>query len=151
MPAIGTDLLGAGAGDMAALVTGVARAGTDIIGVEQEGVIGVKGRITRAMLTEQKLFEEPRGVGAMPFRRTCVRHRLNELIFRTQGRSATLGLIADGEEGFHQIQGEIAGAGEKRWVGGAKGGRSGGLFRHRGLRSRGQNVALANWFPTSPS
>ena len=42
MPAVGGDLVGAGAGQMAALVAGVPRAGADVIGIEQEGVVGVE-------------------------------------------------------------------------------------------------------------
>ena len=36
MPAVGGDLLGAGTGQMAALVAGVPRAGADIVGIEQK-------------------------------------------------------------------------------------------------------------------
>ena len=42
MPAIGGDFVGARAGQMAALVAGMPRAGADIIGIEQEGVVGVE-------------------------------------------------------------------------------------------------------------
>jgi hypothetical protein len=59
---------------MATLVTGVARAGADIIGIEQEGVVGVKRLVALAVLAEQELLEEPGGMGTVPFRRARVRH-----------------------------------------------------------------------------
>ena len=112
MPAIGGDFVGAGTGQMAALVAGVPRAGADVIGIEQEGVIRVKGLVARAVFAEQELLEEPGGMGAVPFRRARVRHRLDQLIFRRQRGGAALGLVSDREEGFHQILGEAAGIGE---------------------------------------
>ena len=112
MPAIGGDLVGAGAGQMAALVAGVPRSGADVIGIEQEGVVRVKRPVALAVLAEQELLEEPGGMGAVPFRRAGVRHRLDQLILRRQGSGAALGLVSDGQEGFHQILGEAAGIGE---------------------------------------
>ena len=112
MPAVGGDFLGAGAGQMAALVAGVPRSGADIVGIEQEGVVGVKRLVALAVLAEQELLEEPGGMGAVPFRRAGVRHRLDQLILRRQGRGAALGLVADRQIGFHQILGEAAGIGE---------------------------------------
>jgi hypothetical protein len=51
-------------------------------------------------------------MGAVPFRRTGVRHRLDQLIFwRQKGRPA-LGLVPDVKESFHQILGQAAGIGE---------------------------------------
>ena len=113
MPAIGGDFIGARAGQMAALVAGMARAGADVIGIEQEGVVGVKGLVALAMLAEQELLEEPGGMGAVPFRRAGVRHRLDQLVFGAQGRGPALGLVPDGEIGLDQILGEGAGIGEK--------------------------------------
>ncbi len=106
MPAVGGDFLGAGAGQMAALVTGVPRSGADIIGIEQEGVIGMERLVPRAVFAEQELLEEPGGMGAVPFRRAGVRHRLDHLIFRSQGGGAAFGLVADRQIGFHQLLGE---------------------------------------------
>jgi hypothetical protein len=51
-------------------------------------------------------------MGAVPFRRTSIRHRLDQLILWRQGTGAALGLVPDIEEGFHQILGEAAGIGE---------------------------------------
>jgi hypothetical protein len=64
------------------------------------------------VFAEQELLEEPRGMSAVPFRRAGIRHRLNQLVLRGQGRGTALGLATDCEEGFHQILGEAAGIGE---------------------------------------
>ena len=112
MPAVGGDFLGAGAGEVAALVAGVPRAGADIIGIEQKGVIGVERLVALAVFAEQELLEEPGGMGAVPFRRARVRHRLDQLILRRQRGGAALGLVSHAKEGFHQILGEAAGIGE---------------------------------------
>src|ERR1035437_5310673 len=73
MPAVGGDFVGAGTGQMAALVTGVPRSGADVIGIEQESIIGVKGLVALAAFAEQELLEEPGGMGAVPFRRARIR------------------------------------------------------------------------------
>ena len=75
--AIGGDFVGARAGQMAALVAGVTRSGADVIGVEQIGIVRVEGLVAPAVLAEQELFEEPGGMGAVPFRRARIRHRLD--------------------------------------------------------------------------
>ena len=113
MPAVGGDFVGAGTGQMAALVAGVPRSGADIVGIEQKGVVGVKGLVALAVFAEQELLEEPGGMGAVPFRRAGIRHRLDQLILRRQGGGAALGLVPDGKEGFHQILGQAAGIGEQ--------------------------------------
>src|SRR5450432_3699108 len=68
MPAVGGDFLGAGAGQMAALVTGVPWSGADIVGIEQKSIIRVKRLVSPAVFAEQELLEEPGGMGAVPFR-----------------------------------------------------------------------------------
>src|SRR5215213_1319860 len=113
MPAIGGDFVGAGAGQVAALMPGVPRSGADIIGVEQKGVVGMKGSVAPTMFAEQELLEEPGGVGTVPFGGAGVRHRLDQLIFSGERGGAALGLVADREEGFRQIFGEAAGIGEQ--------------------------------------
>jgi hypothetical protein len=65
------------------------------------------------MHAEQKLLEKPGRVRAMPFRGACVRHGLDQLILRAQGRGAAFGLLADTEKSLHQILGEAAGIREK--------------------------------------
>jgi hypothetical protein len=65
------------------------------------------------MFAEQELLEEPGGVGAVPFRRARIGHRLDQLILRRERRGTTFGLAADGEKRFHQILGKSAGFGEK--------------------------------------
>jgi hypothetical protein len=108
VPAIGGDLVGAGAGQVAALMAGVPGAGADVIGIEQEGVVGMEDLVALAVLAEQELLEEPGGMRAMPFGRAGVRHRLDQLVLRAQGRGPALGLAADSQIGFHQILGEGA-------------------------------------------
>jgi hypothetical protein len=51
-------------------------------------------------------------MGAVPFRRARIRHRLDQLIFRGQGGGAPLGFASHIKEGFHEILGEAAGIGE---------------------------------------
>ena len=48
--AIGRDLVGGGPGQIAAPVPGVTGSGADVIGIEQEGVVGVIGHISLAVL-----------------------------------------------------------------------------------------------------
>ena len=100
--AIGGDFVGRGPGQMAALVAGVPGAGADIIGIEEIGVVGMKRRIIRTMLAEQELLEEPGGMGAVPFRRAGIRHRLDQLVLGRQGGGAPLGLVPDGQIGINQ-------------------------------------------------
>ena len=106
MPAIGGDFIGARAGEVAALVAGVPGTCGDIIGIEQEGVVGVEGLVALTVLAEQELLEEPGGMGAMPFGRAGVRHRLDQLVLGAQGSGPALGLAADSQIGLHQILGE---------------------------------------------
>ncbi len=112
MAPVGGDFIGAGPGQMAALVTGVPGAGADIVGIEQEGIVGMKGLVSRAVFAEQELLEEPGGMGAVPFRRARVRHRLDQLILRRQRGGAALGLVSHRKKRFRQILGQAAGIGE---------------------------------------
>ena len=113
VPAVGGDFFRAGAGQKAALVAGMPRACGDVIGIEEVGVVGMERPVTSAMLAEQELLEEPGGMGAVPFRGTRVRHRLDQLILGRQGGGAALGFVADCEIGFHQILREIGGIGKQ--------------------------------------
>ena len=111
--AVGGDFLGTWPRQVAAPMAGVPRAGADIVGIKQEGVVGVKRLVVRAVLAEQELLEEPGGMGAMPFRRARVRHRLDQLILWRQRRGAPFGLAPDGEKRFHQTLREAGGIGKK--------------------------------------
>src|SRR5215471_3338880 len=126
----------------------VPRTGTDIVGIEQEGVVRVKRLVVLTMFAEQKLFEEPGRMGAVPFRGTCVRHGLDELVFRAQERRAALCLVADSKIGFHEILGEGAGIRGERCVGGKSWGRGGCWFRHVISDRKKENVAVEVWFQT---
>ena len=79
---IGRDLLDGRARDQAALRTGVPRAGRHIIGVEQEAEPRVEFAIVGVVRLQQERLEEPGGVGAMPFDRARIGHRLHVLVFR---------------------------------------------------------------------
>ncbi len=68
MAAIGSDFVGTGTGQMATLVARVPRSGTDVVGIEQIGEVRVKGLVSLTVFAEQELLEEPRGMGAVPFR-----------------------------------------------------------------------------------
>jgi hypothetical protein len=51
-------------------------------------------------------------MGAVPFRRAGVRHRLDQLIFRAQGCGPALGLISHRKKGIREVIGEPPGIGE---------------------------------------
>src|SRR5262245_5948971 len=69
----------------------MARTGGDVIGIEQECKSGIVRTIGRGVRRQDELLEEPGGMGAMPFDRAGVRHRLYELVLRRQRRGAPLG------------------------------------------------------------
>ena len=112
VPAIGGDLLGTRPRDVAALGAGISRAGADVIGVEQEGVIGMERHVAGTVLAEQELLPEPRGMGAVPFRRTGVRHRLHHLIFWRERLRASLRFAPNGEKCLRQSAGQRSGTGK---------------------------------------
>ena len=91
----------------------MARSDGNIIGIEQKRVVGVERLVALAVLAEQELLEEPGGMGAMPFGRAGVRHRLDQLILGAQGGGPAFGLAPDGQIGLYQILGEGAGIGKK--------------------------------------
>ena len=90
-----------------AMRTGMARACRDVIRIEQERILFVEFGIALAIGLEQKLFEEPGRVRAVPFGGAGVRHRLDDLVFRRQRRCAALGFGADHPEGVAQFQAVI--------------------------------------------
>ncbi len=65
--AIGGDFIGTWPGQMTALGAGMARAGADIIGIEEIGVIGMERLVAVLVLAEQKLLEEPGGMARCHF------------------------------------------------------------------------------------
>ena len=91
MGTIAGDILAVRAGDQAALRARMARAGGDVIGVEQEGKALVENRVGRVVRHKQELLEKPGDMGAVPFGRRGIRHRLHDLVFRRQMRGARLG------------------------------------------------------------
>ena len=129
MRAILGDLGGVRARDQAALGPRVARSGGDVVGIEQEGEAFVVDLVVRHVRLQQKGLEEPGRVRAMPFRRTRVRHRLDDLIFRRKRRGAALGLVAYAAEGLNPARA----LGLRIWSLGVGAG-SGGGGRHDHLR-----------------
>src|SRR5690349_21220696 len=103
MASVSGDVLGAGPGQISAPMARMTGAGTDVIGVEQEGIVGMKGAVSGPMFSKQKLLEKPGSVGAMPLRRARVRHRLDQLIFRRKRGGATFGLIPHCKKSFSEI------------------------------------------------
>ena len=76
--------------------TGMARPDGVVVAVEQEPVLRpVPHPSARAVGAEHELGEEPGGVGAVPFRRARVGHRLHQLVLDRQRRGETLGPGAD--------------------------------------------------------
>jgi hypothetical protein len=78
----------------------VARAGGDVIRVEQERERVIEHAIARRVRRQQELLEEPGRMGAMPFGRTGLRHRLHHLILGPERRGAALGLRPHVAEGL---------------------------------------------------
>ena len=81
----------------------------DVIGIEQIGEALVERPIARRKPAQQKLFEEPRDMGAMPFGRARIRHRLDHLVFGRQQRGAPLGFRPHRPKGIEPIRPRIAG------------------------------------------
>src|SRR6476620_507255 len=80
MRSIGSDIRSVRTGDQASLRPGMTRAGRDIIGVEKKRKSLIENPVIRIIGNQQKLLEEPCDVCAMPFSRTRVRHRLDDLV-----------------------------------------------------------------------
>ena len=91
MGAIAGDILTVRAGDQAALRARMARTGGDVIRVEQEGKAFIEDTVGRVVRHKQELLEKPGDMGAVPFGRRGIRHRLHDLVFRRQMRGARLG------------------------------------------------------------
>ena len=93
---VGGDLLRVGTRDEPSPRTLVTRPRGDVIGIEEIAETGVEHLVARLVRPEQELLEEPGRMGAMPFRRARIRHRLDDLVLRRQRRRAALRLAADG-------------------------------------------------------
>ncbi len=108
----------AGAGNKPALRPCLARAGGDIIGVEQKREALIEWAIIGRERTQQKLLEKPGDVRAMPFRRACLGHRLHDLVFGGQWRRAAFGLGAHGAKRLKPEQPRVARLCQRGTVGG---------------------------------
>ncbi len=69
-------------GDQTALRPRLPRSGLHVIRIEQISESLVKHAIAGSERTKQELLEKPGDVSPMPFGRTRIRHRLDNLIFR---------------------------------------------------------------------
>ena len=100
MRAIGRDLAVGRPRHQSALRARMPRPGRDIVGVEQIGELLVEDAVARQMRQQQELLEEPGRMRPMPFGRTGVRHRLDDLILVGKRRRAPLGFAAHLPEGL---------------------------------------------------
>src|SRR3954471_15555909 len=126
MRTIRRDLGGVRPRDQSALWPCMALPGGDIVRVEQEGEALVENLVSGHVRLDEKRLKEPGRVRAVPFCRTCVRHRLDRLILRGKRSGAALCLASHAAEGFEQA----LAIGAKQVEGGfLKGG------RHQALRS----------------
>ena len=65
-----------------------------IIRIKEISVLGDFGAITRAELFEDKRFKKPCRMGEMPFCRTHVGHRLDDIVFRFETSAQTVGEVS---------------------------------------------------------
>ena len=84
VPAVGGDFSALGRSDGRA-GGGAPRSGADIVGVEQDRRSRGERAVASTVFAEQELLEEPGGMGAVPFRRAGVRHRLDQLAPASRG------------------------------------------------------------------
>ena len=96
MGAVGVDLRRRGACQKAPRRARVPGTDRVVIGIEQERKRRVEQGVVAVVDLKDELFEEPRSMGAVPFRRTGIRHRLNALILGGQVGDEALGRLAAG-------------------------------------------------------
>jgi hypothetical protein len=82
-----------------ALRSRVARAGGDVIGIEQIGELRVERPVAGKLRDQQELLEEPGGMRPVPLGGARIGHRLHHLVFGTKRRRTPLGLRAHGAKG----------------------------------------------------
>ena len=76
-----------------------------VVGVEKEAEVWVEDAVSGDKRGEDKLFEEPCGVGAMPLGRAGVGHGLDALILGRQRGGQGLGMCSDGRVAGRQGRG----------------------------------------------
>src|SRR5262249_26856465 len=94
MRPIGSDLLDAGAGQQPSLRARMAWSGGNVVGIEEEGELGVEYLIGPQMRHQQELLEKPGGIRAMPTGRTWIGHGLDDLVCGRQAGGTPLGFAA---------------------------------------------------------
>jgi hypothetical protein len=98
MRAVGGNVGAARTRDQSALRPRMPRPRRDVIRVEKKRKTLVENLVRRIVRHQQKLFEEPSDVRAMPLGRRRIRHRLHDLVFGGERRRACFGLRADAPE-----------------------------------------------------
>ena len=83
-------------------------AGGVVIRIEMVGVLWDLGAVALHPNLHDEGLEKPARVREMPFRRTHVRHRLHDVIFRLERAAKPRGEVADLAELFDQIRGAPA-------------------------------------------
>ena len=131
MGAISCRLRDTGARDQTALRPRVPGTCGHVVGVEQIREPLIERTIGRIKRSQQKLLEEPRDVSAMPFRRTGVGHRLNDLVLGTERRRPAFGFGAHRTKGLEPTPAPIAGLRRERGI------RSGRIAQSNQRRSSG--------------
>ncbi len=97
--------------DQSALRASVARAGGDIIGVEEISEPLIEDAIAGQARTQQELLQEPGGMRAMPLGRTGIGHRLHHLVLGGERCCAAFGFRANDAEGVPPADARIVGRG----------------------------------------
>ena len=103
MRAIGRDLRSIRPRDQTALRPRLPGTGGDIIRIIEEAEALVENPIGLGMRPQQKLFEEPGHMRAMPFGRARIGHRLNDLVLGRQQRRAAFGFGAHRAKGLEPV------------------------------------------------
>ncbi len=127
----------------AALRPRVPRARCHVVGIEEISEALVEYAIAGNERPQQEVLEEPGDVGAMPFDRARIRHRLHDLIFRTERRRAALGLRTHGAEGVAPVSTRVSAPARDcgpliGWIKQPNGWQS-GRARHRLVRKTGRH------------
>ena len=95
MSAVFSNLVDGWSGDQASLGSGMSRADSFVVRVEQEAVHLVEFDVRGMKGFEQKSLKEPGDVRTVPLRWAGVRHGLHNLIFSAQHRCQGFGVGSD--------------------------------------------------------
>ena len=99
--------------DQPALRSGVARAGGEIIGVEEISEPLIEYAIAGEARTQQELLQKPGGMRAMPLGRAGIGHRLHHLVLGGERCCAAFGFRANDAESVPPYDARIVGRGAR--------------------------------------